>query len=49
MQWAITDSNRGLSACKADTLTAELIALAPPPRFERGTLELTALCSAVEL
>ena len=26
MQWAITDSNRGLSACKADTLTAELIA-----------------------
>ena len=26
MQWAIADSNCGLSACKADTLTAELIA-----------------------
>jgi hypothetical protein len=49
MQWAITDSNRGLSACKADTLTAELIALAPQPGFEPGTNRLTVDGSTAEL
>ena len=49
MQWAITDSNRGLSACKADTLTAELIALAPQPGFEPGTNRLTVDSSTAEL
>ena len=49
MRWAITDSNCGLSACKADTLTTELIAHTGVTGFEPVTCELTARRTAVVL
>ena len=48
-QWEITDSNCGLSACKADTLTTELISLERSIGFEPTTNCLEGSHSTTEL